>query len=161
MARDSGEQGACSLAGELAHERIRRKDGVAAEVRYENRVTWEMDGRKDVGKEHLPLPDKRRHEAAVSFTIGVKIVCRFVDGPVCENGGPILKRMAQGKGGMNPLQAVSGEGQCPKVWGSDAERMNRGADIMKKPRESQLCGSRAASGCVARLKDAYRAAGAG
>ncbi len=108
---------------------------------------------EDLHFDERPVTREPSKEALVGRSIAPECGCRRVDGALDDRGRPIVERVGQHGGRLNPFEAMLIEREGPEKRRRDGKRMDRGADIVNKTGQCKLGGLNAAPDGVFSFED--------
>ena len=136
---EAGEERSGWFGAEAAGYGGGGEEGVQAEAGEQERVLREGDcGAEDVGGEVGPAGGERLHEAAPGGAVFAEGGFGLGEVAVEGDGGAVVERVGQGGGGVDPFEAVVGEGQGGEEGRAYGEGVDCGAEVVVEAGESEV-----------------------
>lgn len=163
--RMGGKPGKQGAGARPAEERLGQgaggPQGNQAESSHPQRVARKAQRRRqDVVAEARPGAGQRLDKRAPGLAVGAEIAGGGVDGALQHNGGAIVQRVGQRRFGVDPFEAVPGQGELFEARRTGGHGVDGGTEIVDEAGKRQLGRARAAADFGSRLVDGDGVAGA-
>src|SRR5205823_3933089 len=106
---------------------------------------------KRVGGKVVPFGHESRDKPSVRPPIATEVRGRRVDRSLEEDSRPVIERVREGRGRLDPLESLPREIELAEERRRSAERMECGANVVHESGKGQLTGATAASDRLVRL----------
>ena len=157
----AGEHGARPIAAKSEPgQHLSRPHRGQAEANERKRVAREAERAEELLDDALPIAGKRPHEAPIRPRIPAELTRRRSNIALHHHSRAIVERMGQGRGRLDPRQAVLGQRQATPQRRCDAQRVESRTRVMHESRQGQLGRAQPAANRPGALEHQHRTAGA-
>ncbi len=136
-------------------EHRRRRRGPRTETGQRDQVRGEVQRAEQVLEQRLRVGDERREQPPPPGVVVAETGRGSFRRALEQDRGPVVERVRERRGRLDPLDAVLRERQRAKERRRDPERVDRRADVVDEARQRQLGRPRASANRVGGLEDAY------
>ena len=156
MSGVAGQQGARLFrAQQVARQRGGGQDSWQAEARQQERPSWPVQGREDVGEEDFVLCHQRAEEALPGPGVTAKVRRRGAQRALQGQRASAIQGMGQRQGRLNPFEAVLRQWQGAQEGRGQRQGMHRRAEVVREAGQGQFGGTQAAANFRLRFVDAH------